>query len=372
MNLRVFRSAEEAGQAVATAVAAQLARKPTSVIGLPTGRTSLTVYEALVALHQTGQADFSQAHTFNIDEFVGVPSSDKRSYCAFMQKHLFTRINLPASHIHFLNGGATSHEAECARFEREIASLGGMDLLLVGIGGNAHIGFNEPGSGGRSRTRLVTLDTITRRDAAADFFGEDSVPREALTMGVATILEAREIAILATGEHKADIVRRAVEGPVDTEVAATFLQRHPRTTFYLDEAAAADLIEPEGKWTQGVYFRDEQGREAYMRVCAADHPDAEPSVSRYRTRAAAPDAALLELDPQTGRMHQLRVHVAAIGRPIDLRTLRVLGGRLLPVGLELLADHVEAGVEREAVLAEGESATSGEHRSDRSHRGFGR
>ncbi len=133
---------------------------------------------------------------------------------------------------------------------------------MLGIGKTGHIGFNEPGSGARSRTRLITLDTITRRDAAADFFGEDNVPREAITMGVATILAAREIAILATGEHKADIVRRAVEGEVDTEVAATFLQRHPKTTFYIDGAAAAALtriatpwLVDEVEWTDALAVR---------------------------------------------------------------------------------------------------------------------
>ena len=121
MNLRVFRTADEAAHAAAAAVAAQLARKPASVLGLPTGRTSLEVYDELVRLHESGDADFSRAHTFNIDEFVGLPSTDKRSYCAFMQKHLFTRINLPGGHIHFLNGAARDHTAECERFEREIA-----------------------------------------------------------------------------------------------------------------------------------------------------------------------------------------------------------------------------------------------------------
>jgi glucosamine-6-phosphate deaminase len=138
--------------------------------------------------------------------------------------------------------------AACEAFETAIRAAGGIDFQLLGIGKTGHIGFNEPGSGLRSRTRLVTLDAITRRDAAADFFGEENVPREALTMGVATILEAREIAILATGEHKADIVYRAVEGELNTEVAATFLQRHPNTTFYLDEAAAAALTRVATPW----------------------------------------------------------------------------------------------------------------------------
>ncbi|RPI50897.1 MAG: glucosamine-6-phosphate deaminase, partial [Acidobacteria bacterium] len=199
MNLRVFRSAAEAGHAAATAVAAQLARKPASVVGLPTGRTSLAVYDALVGLHEAGEADFSEAHTFNIDEFLGLASNDARSYCAFMQKHLFTRINLPGSHIHFLNGGARDHEAECERFEREIVSLGGLDLLLLGIGGNAHIGFNEPGRTLRARTHRTRLALETRRANVSVFGGRlDTVPREALTMGVGTMLDARAIVLIAT------------------------------------------------------------------------------------------------------------------------------------------------------------------------------
>ena len=131
---------------------------------------------------------------------------------------------------------------------RRSRAAGGIDFQILGIGKTGHIGFNEPGSGAESRTRLVHLDTITRRDAAADFFGEENVPREAITMGVATILEAREIALIATGEHKAAIVRRAVEGEIDLEVAATFLQRHPNTTFYLDRAAGAELTRIETPW----------------------------------------------------------------------------------------------------------------------------
>jgi glucosamine-6-phosphate deaminase len=242
MNLRVFRSAGEAGHAAATAVAAQLARKPASVLGLPTGRTSLAVYDALVTLHENGEADFSQAQTFNIDEFVGVASADKRSYCAFMQKHLFSRINLPGSHVHFLNGGTADHEAECERFEREIASLGGMDLLLLGIGGNAHIGFNEPARALRARTHRTRLTLETRRANASLFGGRlDKVPREALTMGVATMLEARSIVLIATGRSKAHAVTSMFSGNVSTEQPASILQLHPNVEVILDLPAAEKL-----------------------------------------------------------------------------------------------------------------------------------
>ena len=143
-------------------------------------------------------------------------------------------------------------EDECQRYEEAIQLAGGIDLQILGIGSTGHIGFNEPGSGLDSRTRLVTLDLVTRQDAAADFFGEDNVPREAVTMGVATILDAREMLVLATGEHKSAIVRRAVEGEVDHEVAATFLQTHAETTVFLDRSAAAALTRVATPWLLGA------------------------------------------------------------------------------------------------------------------------
>jgi len=174
-------------------------------------------------------------------------------------------------------------------YEQEIVRAGGIDFQILGIGKTGHIGFNEPGSGADSRTRLVTLDAVTRKDAAADFFGEEFVPREAVTMGIATILDAREIAIIATGEHKASIVQRAVEGEIDVEVAATFLQRHPKTTFYLDRAAAAELTRiktpwliDEVQWTQDLILRaviwlSERTGKAILKLTQRDYADARMS-----------------------------------------------------------------------------------------------
>ena len=245
MTLRVYHSPDEAGHAAAAAVARQLARNPSSVFGLPTGRTSLIVYDALIALHESGEADFSRAHTFNIDEFVGLASSDKRSYCAFMQKHLFTRINLPPGHVHFLDGGTADHQAECERFEREIAALGGMDLLLLGIGGNAHIGFNEPARALETRTHRTRLALETRRSNAPLFGGRlDKVPREALTMGVGTMLEARAILLVATGRSKARAVSSMFGGRVTTAQPASLLQLHPNVEVILDSASAEKIPKP--------------------------------------------------------------------------------------------------------------------------------
>ena len=242
MNVRVFRTAEEAAHAAAAAVAAQLARKPASVLGLPTGRTSLAVYDELARLHESGDADFSRAHTFNLDEFVGLPSSDKRTYCAFMQKHLFARINLPGNHVHFLNGAAHDHGAECARFEAEMAALGGMDLLLLGIGANAHIGFNEPAPRLHARSHRTRLALATRRANASLFGGRlDRVPREALTMGIGTMLDARAIVLIATGREKARAVGSMFTGHISTERPASVLQLHPSVEVIVDLPAAEQL-----------------------------------------------------------------------------------------------------------------------------------
>ena len=242
MNVRVFQTADDAAHAAAAAVAEQLARKPASVLGLPTGRTSLAVYDELARLHESGGADFSESHTFNLDEFVGLPASDTRSYCAFMQKHLFTRINLPGSHIHFLNGRARDYEAECDRFEREIAALGGMDLLLLGIGANAHIGFNEPAHTLQARSHRTQLALATRRANASLFGGRlDRVPREALTMGIGTMLDARAIVLIATGREKARAVGSMFDGRISTARPASVLQLHRRVDVILDLPAAEQL-----------------------------------------------------------------------------------------------------------------------------------
>lgn len=242
MNVRVFPTAGEAARMAAAAVARQLHRTPASILGLPTGRTSLAVYDELARLYGAGDIDFAAAHTFNIDEFVGLGSADKRSFCAFMQKHLFSRINLPGPHVHFLNGDARDLDAECSRFEREIAQLGGLDLLLLGIGGNAHIGFNEPARALRARTHRTRLTLETRRANASLFGGHlAKVPREALTMGVGTMLDARSIVLIATGRAKARAVESMFSGRITTEQPASVLQLHSDVEAILDQAAAEKI-----------------------------------------------------------------------------------------------------------------------------------
>src|SRR5689334_18293996 len=228
---------------IATLIREREAAGERAVLGLATGSTPIGVYRELIRMHREEGLSFAHVVTFNLDEYYPMARESIHSYHRFMWENLFTHIDVKRENVHIPDGTVPrdSVDDEARRYEDAIRRAGGIDLQILGIGKTGHIGFNEPGSGVDSRTRLVHLDAVTRRDAAADFFGEEFVPREALTMGVATILEAREIAILATGEHKAFIVSRAVEGEVDVEVAATFLQGHPNTTFYVDRAAAAEL-----------------------------------------------------------------------------------------------------------------------------------
>jgi glucosamine-6-phosphate deaminase len=224
-----------------------------AVLGLATGSTPIGVYRELIRMYRAGEVDFSNVVTFNLDEYYPMPRESIHSYHRYMWENFFDQIGIPPENVHIPPGDVPRDgvEAACAEYEARIREAGGIDFQILGIGKTGHIGFNEPGSGRGSRTRLVALDTITRRDAAADFFGEDSVPMEAITMGVATILEAREIALIATGEHKAVVVRRAVEGEINPDVAATYLQEHPNATFYVDRAAAAELTRIKTPWVVG-------------------------------------------------------------------------------------------------------------------------
>jgi glucosamine-6-phosphate deaminase len=252
---------------VADIIRARTAAGGKAVLGLATGSTPLGVYRELVRLHREEGLSFRSVVTFNLDEYYPMDPGNPHSYHRFMWEQLFSLVDIDRANVHIPRGDVERDTvaAECAAYEQAIIRAGGIDLQILGIGKTGHIGFNEPGSGASSRTRLVTLDTITRRDAAADFFGEENVPREAITMGVATILAAREIAILATGEHKAAIVQRAVEGDVDLQVAATFLQRHPATTFHVDRAAAADLTRIATPWlVDEVTWTDELAERAVV------------------------------------------------------------------------------------------------------------
>jgi glucosamine-6-phosphate deaminase len=238
MRLVIHPSAEAASRGLADFLARSLQRTPALVLGLPTGRTPIALYADLVRLHRLGRANFSRATTFNLDEFVGLGARDPRSYHAFMRRYLFDHVNLPLSRIEFLNGRARSPRREAARYERRLAAAGGLDLVILGIGDNGHLGFNEPAAALEPRTHCATLRPRTRR-ANAWLFGGDwrRVPRRALSMGIGTILSARGVILLATGAAKASIVRRAIMGPVTTRVPASLLQLHPNVVVVLDREA---------------------------------------------------------------------------------------------------------------------------------------
>jgi glucosamine-6-phosphate deaminase len=273
-----------------------------AVLGLATGSTPVGVYRELIRMHRDEGLSFARVVTFNLDEYYPMDPGSLHSYHRFMRENLFSRLDIDPANVHIPRGDLPRDqmEAHCRAYEAAIRQAGGIDLQLLGVGRTGHIGFNEPGSGLESRTRLITLDLVTRKDAAADFFGEENVPREAITMGVATILEAREIVILATGEHKAEIVRRTVEGEVDHEVAATFLQRHPATTFYLDGAAAASLTRIATPWLLGpvewtpalvvraVCWLSHQTGRAILKLTQGDY--AEHHLSALVARAGSPGA----------------------------------------------------------------------------------
>jgi glucosamine-6-phosphate deaminase len=240
-RVMIFPDAATVAGSLARRIAAAAEANPRLVLGLPTGRTPMALYGELGALHAAG-ADLSQVTTFNLDEFLGIPPTHPGSYRTFMEEHFFRHVNIPVERHNFLNGAATDPERECARYERAIADAGGIDLLILGIGTNGHIGFNEPARELQSRTHRVVLKAETRRSNAALFGGDPAkVPAEALSMGMASILDARAIVLIATGSAKASCVERVVNGPLTTELPASFLQLHHDVDIMLDEAAATQL-----------------------------------------------------------------------------------------------------------------------------------
>jgi glucosamine-6-phosphate deaminase len=245
VEIRIFDSPEHVAHALARRVAAALAAQPDIVLGLPTGRTPVATYGELRRLHAAGEADFAHASTFNLDEFAGIPPTHPGSFRRYMDTHLFDAVDLRPDRIHFLNGSAPDLDVECRRYEAEIRAAGGIDLLLLGIGTNGHIGFNEPADELQAATHRVALADSTRRDNAALFGGDPAaVPREALSMGVGTILQASTLVLVAMGERKARCIERAVRGPVTTRLPASLLQLHRHAELYLDGAAARLLERP--------------------------------------------------------------------------------------------------------------------------------
>ena len=223
------------------------------VLGLATGSSPIKVYEELVRLHKEEGLDFKNVVTFNLDEYFPMRKPDAQSYYSFMHEHLFDHVNIPPENIHIPDGELEFDDIHefCIDYERKIEALGGLDFQLLGIGRTGHIGFNEPGSHYNSGTRLITLDHITRVDAADAFLGIDNVPRRAITMGIASVRKAKRVVLLAWGQHKAEIIKETVEGEMTSEVPATYLQRHENTTFVLDHEAASQLTRNKTPWLVG-------------------------------------------------------------------------------------------------------------------------
>ena len=239
----IIQPTPEAGSIIAARIIAKLVRsKPDCVLGLATGSTPLATYRELVRMHREDGLDFSKVTTFNLDEYVGLPPEHSQSYHAFMDEHFFRHVNVPRERIHIPDGMARDVPGECAHYEEAIRAAGGIDLQLLGIGSDGHIGFNEPTSSLASRTRIKTLTERTRADNAR-FFGGDlaQVPFHCITMGVGTIMASREVLMLAFGANKADAVAGAAEGPITAMNPASMLQMHPVARCVVDEAAAAKL-----------------------------------------------------------------------------------------------------------------------------------
>jgi len=257
LPVTVYDQPADASRAVAREIAdlvrERAAAGKKTVLGLATGSTPVGVYDELIRLHREEGVSFKTVVTFNLDEYWPIQPDALQSYHRFMREHLFDHIDIPADAINIPNGTLSRDQipAACAAYEEKIREAGGIDLQVLGIGRTGHIGFNEPGSTVESRTRLITLDSVTRGDAASDFFGEWNVPRQAITMGVGTILGARRVVLLGFGEHKAPIVRKAVEEPPCSHVSASALQGHPDARFILDRAAAARLSRFEAPWVVG-------------------------------------------------------------------------------------------------------------------------
>jgi glucosamine-6-phosphate deaminase len=240
MRARVFPDYEDMSAAAADAVVHTLEEDPSSVLLLPTGTTPLGMYQRLVDMHRLGEVSFSGATFFNLDEYLGLMPEHPASYHVYMKEHFYGLIDANPACIFIPDGAAADPEAECERYEAAIRDSGGVDVCVLGIGRNGHIGFNEPGAPFDSRTRVVTLSESTRLVNAADFEA-NRAPERAITVGMASIFESEEVLLLASGTNKANAVAAALEGDVSESVPASMLGRHQRAVLFLDEDAASDL-----------------------------------------------------------------------------------------------------------------------------------
>lgn len=258
MEVVILPTAAEGAVLVADAVRDLLARRPDAVLGLATGSSPLAVYRELIARHRRGELSFARASAFLLDEYVGLAEGHPQSYRSVIRRELTHQADLDDAALHGLDGGAQDVRAECRRYEEAIDRAGGIDLQLLGIGTDGHVGFNEPGSSLASSTRIKTLTRRTREDNARFFSGSEEVPRHVLTQGLATIARARHLVLVATGVRKAAAVAAAVEGPVSSSCPASVLQLHPHVSVVLDDDAAERL-------SLAGYFRETwEGKPAWQ------------------------------------------------------------------------------------------------------------
>ena len=242
MLVIIRRDSRQVSEEAARIVAAAVRAKPTLVLGLATGSTPVGMYHELVRLHTEDGLDFAKVTTFNLDEYLGLAAEHEQSYHYYMNEHLFRHINIPPKNVHIPDGQVPGgYESYCESYERQIQAAGGIDLQVLGIGKNGHIGFNEPASSLASKTRVKTLTKETIADNRRLFKPEDTMPTCAITMGIGTILQARRLLLLASGKGKDRAVAKAVEGPITASATASVLQIHPDATVVLDQAAASRL-----------------------------------------------------------------------------------------------------------------------------------
>jgi glucosamine-6-phosphate deaminase len=271
--VKIFSTSDDASVFVANEVASLIRSRQKEgkncVLGLATGSTPTRVYAELVKLHQAGLS-FKNVYTFNLDEYYPIPPDSIQSYVRFMNEHLFNYIDIPKQNIHIPDGTLPREQVAefCKAYDKKIELMGGIDLQILGIGRTGHIGFNEPGSSERSQTRMITLDQVTRIDAASDFFSEENVPKKAITMGVGSILKSKRIIMMAWGEGKGPIIKKAVEGPITDQIPSTFLQKHPDTLVVLDEAASSQLTAVKTPWlVDSCVWNEKLIRRAVVWLC---------------------------------------------------------------------------------------------------------
>ncbi|MBQ9197814.1 MAG: glucosamine-6-phosphate deaminase [Clostridia bacterium] len=241
MKIRIYKNSAQAGEAAATLIAAQLIRKPDSVLGLATGSSPIPTYEALISLYKRGAVSFAQAVSFNLDEYIGIPEDHPCSYHRFMQEKLFQHVDMRPEAVHVPDGNAENPQAFAAAYDWAIDKAGGIDLQLLGIGRNGHIGFNEPGDHFIRGCHVVDLAESTITANQRFFNSREEVPRQAMSLGIEAILKARTVVLIASGKAKAQAVRDAIHGEITPQVQASILQGHPDAYWMLDEEAASLL-----------------------------------------------------------------------------------------------------------------------------------